>query len=134
MRTSKEHFVKTSGLRWISLQLLASIPWAQRVWGLPFLTVLAPSERYHQTRGRRHKTITDWGRQILLQLRRWLPNRAIVVVADSTYAVLDLLARCQRLARPVTVVTRLRLDAVLYDPPPEQTAKTRGRPRKKGKR
>jgi len=134
VRTSKEHFVKTSGLRWISLQLLAPIPWAQRVWGLPFLTVLAPSKRYHQKRGRRHKTITDWGRQMLLQLRRWLPERTLVVVADSTYAVLDLLARCRRLPRPITVVTRLRLDAALYDPAPPRPAGTKGRPRRKGKR
>ena len=134
VRTSKEHFVKTSGLRWISLQLLAPIPWAQRVWGLPFLTALAPSERYHQQRGCRHKTITDWGRQMLLQLRRWLPDRALVVVADSTYAVLNLLDRCQRLARPITVITRLRLDAALYDPAPPRTATTKGRPRRKGKR
>ena len=134
VRTSKEHFVKTSGLRWISLQLLAPIPWAQRVWGLPFLTVLAPSERYHQKRGRRHKTITAWGRQMLLQLRRWLPERAIVVVADSTYAVLELLDRCRRLARPITVITRLRLDAALYDPAPVRPAGTKGRPRRKGKR
>ena len=134
VRSSKEFFVKTSGLRWISMQLLAPIPWAQRVWALPFLTVLAPSERYHQQRGRRHKTITDWGRQMILQLRRWLPDRALVVVADSTYAVLDLLARCQRLPRPVSVVTRLRLDAALYDLPPERAPRTRGRPRRKGKR
>jgi hypothetical protein len=134
VRTSKEHFVKTSGLRWISLQLLAPIPWAQRVWGLPFLTVLAPSKRYHQKRGRRPKTITDWGRQMLLQVRRWLPERTLVVVADSTYAVLDLLARCQRLPRPITVVTRLRLDAALYDPAPPRPAGTKGRPRRKGKR
>ncbi len=126
VRTSKEHFVKTSGLRWISLQLLAPIPWAQRVWGLPFLTVLAPSKRYHQKRGRRHKTITDWGRQMLLQLRRWLPERTLVVVADSTYAALDLLARCRRLPRPITVVTRLRLDAALYDPAPPRPAGTKG--------
>jgi hypothetical protein len=134
VRTSKEHFVKTSGLRWISLQLLTLIPWAQRVWGLPFLTVLAPSERYHQKRRRRHKTITDWGRQMLLQLRRWLPERTLVVVADRTDAVLDLLARCRRLARPITVVTRLRLDAALYDPAPPRQAGTKGRPRRKGKR
>jgi len=134
VRSSKEFFVKTSGLRWISMQLLAPIPWAQRVWALPFLTVLAPSERYHQKRGKRHKTLTDWGRQMILQLRRWLPDRALVVVADSAYAVLGLLARCQRLVRPVTVVTRLRLDAALYDPPPERTKGTRGRPRKKGER
>jgi hypothetical protein len=133
-RSSKAFFVKTSGLRWISMQLLAPIPWAERAWALPFLTVLAPSERYHQQRHRRHKTITDWARQMILQLRRWLPDRAIVVVADNAYAVLDLLTRCQRLANPVTVVTRLRLDAALHDPPPERTPKTRGRPRRKGKR
>jgi hypothetical protein len=134
VRSSKEFFVKTSGLRWISMQLLAPIPWARQVWALPFLTVLAPSERYHQKRQMRHKTITDWGRQMLLQLRRWLPDRVIVAVADSAYASLDLLGRCQHLANPIVVVTRLRLDAALYDPPPERTAKTKGRPRTKGKR
>ena len=134
VRSSKEFFVKTSGLRWISLQLLAPIPWARQVWALPFLTVLAPSARYHQKRRMRHKTIIDWGRQMLLQLHRWLPERSIVAVADSAYAGLDLLGRCQRLAPPITMVTRLRLDAALYDPPPERTAKMKGRPRKKGKR
>src|SRR5215207_238882 len=88
VRSSKGHFVKASGLRWVSLQLLAPIPWAGRVWALPFLTVLAPSERYDQERGRRHKTLPDWGRQMLRQLRRWLPEHALVVVADSTYAAL----------------------------------------------
>src|SRR5213079_3594628 len=80
VRSSKGHFVKASGLRWVSLQLLAVVPWAQRVWALPFFTVLAPSERYHQERRQRHKTLPDWGRQMLLQLRRWLPGRALVVV------------------------------------------------------
>src|SRR3954453_1006087 len=134
VRSSKGHFVKASGLRWISVQLLARIPWAERAWGLPFLTVLAPSERYAQERKRRHKTLSDWARQIVKQLRRWLPGRALVVVADSTYAVLELLAACAGLAEPVTVVTRLRLDAALYDPAPARQPGTRGAPRKKGDR
>ena len=134
VRSSKEHFVKTSGLRWVSMQLLAPIPWVGRVWALPFLTVLAPSERYHAQRGKRHKKVTDWGRQLILQLRRWLPDRTLVVVADSTYAVIELLAACCRLTCPVTVVTRLRLDAALYDPAPPQTPGTIGRPRVKGAR
>ena len=134
VRSSKSHFVKTSGLRWISMQLLAEIPWADRIWGLPFLTVLAPSERYNQTRGRRHKTVPEWGRQMIRQLRRWLPDRALVVVADSTYAVLELLADAAGLPRPVTVVTRLRLDAALYDPAPPREPGTKGRPRVKGER
>jgi hypothetical protein len=57
VRSSKNHFVKASGLRWLSLMLLAPIPWAGRAWALPFLTVLAPSERYCRERGRRHKKL-----------------------------------------------------------------------------
>lgn len=61
VRSSKEFFVKCSGLRWMSMMLLTRIPWAQRVWALPFFTVLAPSERYNQQHRRRHKTLPDWG-------------------------------------------------------------------------
>jgi hypothetical protein len=134
VRSSKSHFVKASGLRWVSLQLLAYIPWAQRVWALPFLTVLAPSERYHQERRQRHKTLPDWGRQLLVQLRRWVPDRSVVAVADSTYAALELLAACAALSVPIAVITRWRLDAALYDPAPPRPPGTVGRPRKKGER
>jgi hypothetical protein len=133
VRSSKKFFVKTSGLRWISMMLLTPIPWAQRVWALPFLTVLAPSSRYHEQCKKRHKTITDWARQMIYQLRRWLPKRALVIVADSSYAVLDFLASVTRLS-DVCVITRLRLDAALYDPAPERTPSTKGRPALKGKR
>jgi hypothetical protein len=134
VRSSKGHFVKASGLRWVSLPLVVRIPWAERVWGLPFLTVLAPSERYAHQRGRRHKKLTDWGRQLIRQLRRWLRDRVLVVVADSTYAAIELLADAARLCRPVLIVTRLRLDAALYDPAPPRAPGTRGRPRLKGDR
>jgi DDE superfamily endonuclease len=134
VRSSKEFFVKCSGLRWISMLLLTPIPWACRVWALPFFTVLAPSERYHQQHRRRHKKLTDWGRQMIRQLRRWLPERRLVVVADSTYAVLELLACAAKMIEPVAIVTRLRLDAALYDPAPVRKPGTTGRPRKKGAR
>jgi hypothetical protein len=133
VRSSKSHFVKTSGLRWISLMWLTEIPWAERIWALPFLTVLAPSERYHEQAGRRHKKITDWARQMIFQLRRWLPYRTLVVVADYSYAALKFLHSCQTMTNPVTIITRLRWDAALYEPAPPPTGKA-GRPRKKGKR
>jgi hypothetical protein len=133
-RSSRSFFVKSSGLRWISMMLLAPIPWAGRVWALPFLTVLAPSERYQRERRRRHKTLAQWATQMMLQVRRWLPQRPLVLVADGGYAVLTLLDRCVRLRAPVTMVTRLRLDAALYEPAPERQPRQRGRPRKKGKR
>ena len=125
---------RRAGCAGFRCRCLAEIPWAGRIWGLPFLTVLAPSERYNLERGRRHKTLPDWGRQMIRQLRRWLPDRALVVVADSTYAVLELLADAARLQQPVTVVTRLRLDAALYDPAPPREPGTKGRPRVKGER
>jgi DDE superfamily endonuclease len=84
VRSSDSQVVKVSGLRWLSLMLLVEIPWAQRVWALPFLTVLAPSVRYHQQQGKQHKTLTDWARQMGMQVRRWLPEREIVMVGDST--------------------------------------------------
>lgn len=83
VRSSKDYFVKVSGLRWLCLMLLVPLPWAGRVWALPVLTILAPSERHDRAHGRRHKKLTDWARQALLQLRRWLPERVLVVVADS---------------------------------------------------
>jgi hypothetical protein len=134
VRSSHSHLVKASGLRWLSLMLLVQIPWAGRVWALPFLTVLAPSERYHQKRHRRHKTLVNWGRQMLLQLRRWLPERPIVLVVDSGYAALDFLGCLTSQRRPITCITRLRLDAQLYAPAPPRRKGQIGRPRRKGRR
>src|SRR3954471_20891014 len=132
VRSSRSFFVKTSGLRWLSLMLLSPMPWAGRVWALPFLTVLAPSQRYCEARGLRHKTLTDWARQVALQARRWLPGREIVLLGDSSFAVLDLLAVLIR--HGVIGVTRLRLDAALYKPAPPRQPDAKGRPRKKGDR
>jgi len=134
VRSSHSHFVKASGLRWLSLMLLTPIPWAQRVWALPFLTVLAPSERYYEKRKRAHKKLTDWARQVLLQARRWLPGRKLVVVMDASFAALDFLWQVTKLAHPVTLIARFRLDAALYQPAPERTPGQNGRPRKKGQR
>jgi hypothetical protein len=114
--------------------VLVPIPWAKRVWALPFLTVLAPSERYYQGRKRAHKKLTDWAQQALLQVRRWLPRRDLVIVADSSFAVITVLARLRRLPHPVCMITRFRLDAGLYEPAPPRKAHQPGRPRVKGKR
>jgi hypothetical protein len=130
VRSSDSHFVKTSGLRWISLMLLTPIPWAQRIWALPFMTVLAPSERYYQQRRRTPKTLLERSVQMLKLLRRWLPEQEVVVVGDSAYAALDFLSAMQQ--AQITFVTRLRLDAALYEPAPPYSGK--GRPRKKGQR
>lgn len=131
VRSSKGHFVKTSGLRWLSLMVVLPIHWSARHWALPFLTVLAPSARWSETHGKRHKTLTDWARQAILQTKRWLPNRQLIFVADSGFAALELLATVRR---HVCVVTRLRLDAALYKPATPRRKGQRGRSRLKGSR
>ena len=132
VRSSHGHFVKASGLRWLSLMLLVPIPWAGRVWALPFLTALAPSERACREQGWRHKKLTDWARQLVLQARRWLPGRDLVLVGDSGFAALELLDTLGR--QDIVCITRLRLDAALYEPAAPRLPGTNGRPRTKGAR
>src|ERR687898_979855 len=134
VRSTHEDFVKSSGLRWVCMMLLVEVPWASRVWALPFLSALAPSERYAAKRGRRHKKITEWAWQLLLVVRRWYPQREIVAVADRAYASLKLLESCRKLSDPITFITRLRLDAALYEPAPPRRPHQIGRPRLKGER
>lgn len=108
------------------MMLLVPIPWAARVWALPFLTALCPSGRYYESQGKQPKKLTDWGRQMVKQVRRWLPDRHIVIVADSAFAALDFLGAARRHAM---VITRLRMDAALYTPAPERSARQLGRKR-----
>lgn len=133
VRSSHTHFVKASGLRWVTIMLLTCVPFAQRIWALPLMTLLAPSARFYGKR-RAHKKLTDWMRQGLLQLRRWLPDRTIIFVGDTSYAVLELLHRMTHLANPITMVTRFRMDAALYAPASVRLPGQKGRPRKKGER
>src|SRR3712207_2557675 len=83
VRSSDAHFVRTSGLRWMSLMLLAPLPWAGRVWALPFLTALVPSERTSREQGRRHRSLLDVGRRSEehtseLQSRQYLVCRLLL--------------------------------------------------------
>lgn len=133
VRSSRTHMVKASGLRWLCAMVLAEMPWAGRVWALPFLTILCPSERYHQQRKQRHKALPEWAGQLIGLIRRWLPGREVIVVADSSYAVIELLKQVS-ITPDVDLITRLRLDAALYDPAPPRRSRQNGRPRKKGAR
>jgi len=131
VRSSHSHLVKTSGLRWLSFMVLTEVGFARRVWALPFLTVLCPSERYDEERGIRHRKLTDRARQAILLIKRWLPNLDLVFVGDASFAALDLL---NAVREKVTVVSKLRLDAALYRKAAPRRAGQMGRTRKKGKR
>ena len=133
VRSSHSHLVKASGLRWLCCMLLVNVEWAGCVWGLPFLTVLCPPERCYAERKRRHQRLTDRAWQVIQLIARWLPDRDVIFVGDSSFAVLDLLYLVST-TPDIDLITRLRLDAQLYDPAPERKAGQTGRPRVKGAR
>jgi hypothetical protein len=129
VRSSKSHVVKASGLRWVCLMLIVDIPWIGRAWALPFLTVVAPSERYDQQRGRKHRKVLDKAAALVRLVRWWLPDRDLVIVGDGTYAANEFASYLQHFQRPVTLVSRFYLDAALYAAP---YAIPKGRTRVKG--
>jgi hypothetical protein len=130
VRSSQKHVIRCFGLKWVSMMLLVSVPWSRRVWALPFLTTLCwPSKQGTQ---RRHKTSVDWVRQMMKQIRRWLPGRQLVLVVDGGFAAVSLALACVK--HHVVMVSRLRWDAALYHPPGPQPPGKRGPKPLKGKR
>ena len=134
VRSTHKKVITCFGLKWIAMMIIIFVPWAKRPWALPFLTVLAPSEACNESAKKRHKTTVDWTCQMIMQVRRWVPERAIVLAGDGAYAAVKLALCCSSFENPVSLVARLRLDAGLYDfPPPEMPGK-RGPKPKKGKK
>jgi len=129
VRSTKKHVVKCFGLKWLSVMLLVKLPWSSRVWALPFLSVLCRAK--DKQRPQAHKTTIDILLTVVRVVRRWLPERVIVLVVDGGFAAVKLALCCA--SQDVTLVTRLRLDASLYHPPPPPTGQ-RGRPPRKGAR
>ncbi len=130
VRSSRKHVVKCFGLKWVSLAVLMPVPWSDRPWALPFLTTLS----WPEGTGRRsaHKTSIDLARQMVLQVRRWLPERELILVTDGGFAAVELARACQR--HRVTMICRLRLDAAVYHPPGPRPPGRRGPTPKKGPR
>jgi DDE superfamily endonuclease len=130
VRSSHKHVIRCFGLKWVSMMLLVPVPWSQRVWALPFLTAWCwPAEK---SKRRRHKTSVDWVRQMMKQVRRWLPGRQLVLVVDGGFAAVSLALACVQ--HHVTMVSRLRWDAALYHRPEPQPPGKRGPKPTKGKR
>jgi DDE superfamily endonuclease len=121
--SSENHTITSDGLRWVSMMLLVNVPWSQRVWALPFLTLLAPHHQTNQLMGKRHKTSIDWVQQMTSQVRRWIPYRRLILLTDGGLIAVRLGLRCQRYAHPVTFVSRLHLNIRLFDVPPAMRRK-----------
>lgn len=132
--STKKHVVTSLGLRWICLAVLVPVPWSQRPWALPFMTVLALGQKTSAKLNKRHRTIVQWAEFMIDKVRRWQPEREITLVGDGSYAAIALVQRCQRLKKHVKLVSRLRLDARLFDFPAPQSKHKRGPKPKKGAR
>ncbi len=77
--------------------------------------------------------VTDGARQMVVAVHRWCPTptRPLVLVGDTADATLEFLATTRSVA---TIVTRLRLDARLFAPPPPRVPQQTGRSRLVGTR
>ena len=132
VRSSKKVVVKSSGLKWLTLAAAWRFPFSKRYFALPFMTVLEPSAKSDKAAKRRHKTTLQWTIQMLIQVVRWLKNIPIILVGDGGFACAELAWKCLKLN--ITLITRLKMNACLYDLPPVEEPKKRGRKKTKGAR
>ena len=130
VRSTKSHFVKCSGLRWLSLMVLTSLPWLTTgvYWALPILTVLCPSERYYTNRGKAVKKLTTWANQIISWLGRIGKDlqRSIYLTGDGSFATLELFMNSQQSG--IGLIARMKLNARLYHLPPAEYPKNKRGP------
>ena len=130
--STKANVVKRYGLKWLVMCLSVRFPFAKRTFSLPFFSVLQPSSRCNKLKGKRHKTTMDWTRQMVKQLTRWVPNIPFILVGDGGFATGELAWTC--LFHEIALVSRLKMNASLYDFPPEAKPGRKGRKAKKGQR
>jgi hypothetical protein len=126
LASSKGLNVSTSGLRWLVLAVVVKLPWSRHYWALPCLSVLLTTPKVSDRLGKRHKTVAQVTGQLVQWVRRALPGRAIKLIGDGAYSVIELGLRCR--TNGVTLIAPLRLDARLFDWPPTRTRKGQGRP------
>ncbi len=112
------------------MMLVVQVPWTRREWALPFFSVLATTPKVSEQLGKPHKTVAQLAVQMVMVVRRWLPDVPIKLVGDSGYSVVELGLCCAK--HNVTLIAPLRLDARLFAPAPPRKPGTNGRPRVKG--
>ncbi len=130
-RSTEEMVITCFGLKWICLMLIVPLPWCQRPWALPFMTILAPSKKCNEARGKKHKTSIDWTIIAVRAIARWL-KRPFILIGDGGFACIHLGHACNK--KQVTLISRLRLDASLYELPSTPIRKKPGRRKEKGER
>jgi len=119
VRSTGTNTVHAWGLNLVVLTLRISPPWGGEPLGLPI------NMRLHRKNG---PTLIELAGRMLTEVAIWLPQRRFLCSADGFYASLageDIFN--------THIISRMRRDANIYEMPRRKKAKTRGRPRKKGK-
>ena len=120
VRSTRKSIVYAWGLNLIVLTLQIQPPWGGEPLGLPV------NMRLHR---KNDATLIELAIEMINDIRQWLPKRSFRVVGDGFYATL-----AGKTLESVTIISRLRRDANLYDLPPKRKSKRRGRPRKRGRK
>lgn len=120
VRSTQQHIVYAWGLNLVVLTLQIQPPWGGEPLALPI------NMRLHRKQG---LSLIELAEQMINEVVRWFPDRLFRVVADGFYATL-----AGKSLGNTTIISRMRRDATLYNLPPKQRKKQRGRPRKRGKK
>ncbi len=128
-RSTHSLVIKCFGLKWLCAALIVKLPWSNRYWALPFMTMLCTSKKHDADKGIQHKSSIDKVIQIVKIVSHWL-KRSCIFLGDGGFACLRLGHVC--INSGSTLISRLRLDAALFDEVVEEPVKRRGRKRIKG--
>lgn len=121
VRSTRKKIVYAWGLNLVVLTLQVQSPWGGEPLGLPI------NMRLHR---KKEKTLIELAQDMIQEVRTWFPQRTIRVVGDGFYATL-----AGKPLPEITIISRLRRDANLYDLLPKRRRKRRrGRPATKGKK
>jgi hypothetical protein len=133
VRSSHSYTAHRYGHKWVVLSILVKFPFARRFWALPVLVALYRSPKDNQARGRKHQTPVALMRLLLRLMLRWFPGRTFQFAGDGGFGTHELSRFAQQSGGRLSLVSRFRGDANLYEPaPPVRTSKQGGRPRCKG--
>ena len=120
VRSTLHQVVYARGLNLVVITLRIIPPWKGVPLGLPI------NMRLHKKDG---STYIELAAEMLKEITSWFPTRQFRLHGDGAYASMA--------GTPLTgtvFTSRMRRDAAIYQLPPTSRKKTRGRPRKKGKR
>lgn len=130
-RSSHNLVIKCFGLKWLCAALIIKLPWSNRYWALPFMTVLCTSKKHDELNELKHKTSIDRAMQLVYIISQLL-KRSWILLGDGGFACIKLGHACAKSG--VTLVSRLRLDAALFDEVVVSADKRRGRKPVKGQK